>query len=129
MGASKPLLRARAAIQAESRHSYSRVQAREAVAGGNSQQTAYGSAFSTTNPSTREVIRYLYAWPRCTAATAPSQMPEPSQRAASMSSPARQPFHSPTTETAAALGAQTAKCAPPPGSSMHPSLECSCECV
>src|SRR5713226_2274834 len=99
MGASKPLRLARAVIQSESFHWNSRVHTRDAVAGGSSQNTPYGSAFSTMYPPTRELMRYLYAWPLCTAAATPSQIPDPSARGRRAFSPAVQPFQSPITDT------------------------------
>src|SRR5258706_11206777 len=120
IGASKPLRRARVAIHSESLHSYSRVHTRDAVAGGCSQNTPYGSAFSTTYPPRREVMRYLYPWPRSAVTAVPSQIPDPSALGTRELSPAFQPFQLPITDTAAAVGAQTAMCTPPPGSCTPP---------
>src|SRR6266446_657795 len=104
IGASKPLRRARVAI-----HSYSRVHTRDAVAGGSSQNTPYGSAFSTTYPPRREVMRYLYPWPRSAVTAVPSQIPDPSARGTRGLSPAFQPFQSPITDTASASPRETGR--------------------
>src|SRR5205085_2295472 len=58
----------------------------------------------------------------------PSQMPDPSPRACSTSTPGFHPFHSPMTQTALAAGAHTANSAPPPARRWQPSLVYSAAC-
>ncbi len=74
-----------------------------------SANAATGSALccSPCSPATA----YLYTAPWPTAGTNPSQIPEPSLGASGLR-PLSQPFQSPTTDTARALGAQTAKYVP-----------------
>ena len=112
-GALRPFETGRSASQDWSCQSYSRSHTIDAWRGGGSAKVAYGSAFSTPAPVTREWTRYLYIAPCLTPGMKPSQMPDAS-RGWSWFAVRFQPLKSPITHTLSALGAHTANVAPSP---------------